>query len=453
MNSTKRLRALAAGATAVLVSGLGLATTAAGTALAEGQNGTTLTETVTANPSYTKTFGWSITKSADPTTLNLFKGDTGSANYTVSVTKDQGTVAASVSGQVCITNGGAVDTQGLQSTLELSMPSDQTVIQSQPLDVSSEPVIPGGVSSPPYPANQTACYDYTMVITNPVPGGSYKITADTTILNHSGHLGGPFGPAGSASFSLPSSPALVNDSVDVQDSLAGDLGPFSGDHTFQYPLGYPDVLKAGDNPNTATIYGDGGQPLGSASADVQVNVFELGVAKTANTTYTRDWSWGIQKSVSPTSLTLAVGQSFPVQYTVQVTPTSTDSAWAVHGDITITNPAPMDAQVNVADALQGLPGVNVSFTDSQGNPLPTPQTVPAGGQLAVKYQTDALPAGNAGTNKATVTQTLPNNGQTVDYYDQAGYSFGNPTTVHGQTATVNDSLAGQLGQVDALGRR
>ncbi|OJJ98647.1 hypothetical protein ASPACDRAFT_121196 [Aspergillus aculeatus ATCC 16872] len=55
--------------------------------------GTTLNDTVTATGHRTKTFTWTIKKVADPTTLNLVQGDSGSGTvtYTVTLTKDDGT--------------------------------------------------------------------------------------------------------------------------------------------------------------------------------------------------------------------------------------------------------------------------------------------------------------------------------------------------------------------------
>jgi hypothetical protein len=418
------------------LSAVGLVTVgSAATALAAGNgaNGTTLSETISASPSLTKTFGWSVTKSADPATLNLFQGDNGSASYTVTATKDAGTTAASVSGQVCITNGGAVDTQGLQSTLELSMPPSGTTIQSQALDVSSEPVIPGSAAAP----YQTACYPYQMTINNPVPG-AYKIVADTTITNHSGHLTIPFGPQEAASFTMPSSPTLVNDSVDVQDSLAGDLGPVSDSHTFTYDLGFPSVLKEGDNPNTVQIIGDGGSVLGHADASVHVNVFPLVVTKTADTQFIRTWAWHVDKSADQTTLKLAVGETSPaVNYHLHVTSTPSDGAFAVSGAITIHNPAPMAATINgVSDVLND--GTQVTLTDAPQFPY----SLAAGADLVIHYTADRSDS-SAGSNTATATlQNTP--AGTTDFTGSHAYSFdlSHPTvTVDGQ-ANLTDTYAG-----------
>lgn len=67
-----------------------------------------------------------------PSTWNLFVGDTSTSQYTVAVTKDNGTLSAAFSGQVCVTNGGSVDTQGLAIFVDLTAPPSSTVLVTTP---------------------------------------------------------------------------------------------------------------------------------------------------------------------------------------------------------------------------------------------------------------------------------------------------------------------------------
>ncbi|HZD22241.1 MAG TPA: hypothetical protein VE569_02395, partial [Acidimicrobiia bacterium] len=61
--------------------------------------------TKTADTTFTRTFGWTIDKSVDPATWNLFDGDTGTSEWTVDITKDEGTDSDwAVSGTITIEN-------------------------------------------------------------------------------------------------------------------------------------------------------------------------------------------------------------------------------------------------------------------------------------------------------------------------------------------------------------
>jgi len=61
---------------------------------AQGQSGTTLTATVTVSPHWAIKYGWTIEKSVLPAEWNLFKGDEGTSQFTIVVTKDNGTEEA-----------------------------------------------------------------------------------------------------------------------------------------------------------------------------------------------------------------------------------------------------------------------------------------------------------------------------------------------------------------------
>jgi len=78
------------------------------------QSGTTLSAEKTATGAWIRTFDWTISKTVVPTTLELLVGDEGNPEYTVSVDKTGSTDVFKVSGQVCVTNGGAVTTENLK---------------------------------------------------------------------------------------------------------------------------------------------------------------------------------------------------------------------------------------------------------------------------------------------------------------------------------------------------
>lgn len=74
--------------------------------------------------------------------------------YTVTLTKDAGTVHAWIDGQV-YTNGGSVSTENLMSIISVTQPPSDTPIATTPLDVSAHPVLAAG---------ETHCYSYRVDI-------------------------------------------------------------------------------------------------------------------------------------------------------------------------------------------------------------------------------------------------------------------------------------------------
>ncbi|KAJ5709765.1 hypothetical protein N7493_010056 [Penicillium malachiteum] len=246
---------------AVGVSAFPAPASAAGTALSkrQGQSGTTLSEDVTANGHRTREFTWTIDKEADQTTLDLVQGESGTVTYTVTLTKNDGTVHTWIDGEVCITNGGSVPTENLKSTIQVTQPPSQVVIASKSLDTTAKPVLAAGESH---------CYPYSIDIPS-ANSKTYKVTADTTITNHSGHLGVPFGPNESETTTIPTTETLIHNTVTVSDTLKGSLGQFSDDKTVDYTYEFT-CDDDGENLNTASIKYDDGTNGPSASETVTV---------------------------------------------------------------------------------------------------------------------------------------------------------------------------------------
>jgi large repetitive protein len=135
------------------------------------------------------------------------------------------------------------------------------------------------------------------------------------------------------------------ETVNVSDTVQGDLGETSGDYIFEYsddfecPTDtslYVDGVYEFEVPNTATI-DETGQ---SDDANVTVTCYAPVISKDATATYDRSWEWMIDKDGDQTDLTLAVGQVFTVNYTVVVTATPTDDDFEVKGTITVVKPEP-----------------------------------------------------------------------------------------------------------------
>lgn len=166
--------------------------------------------------------------------------------------------------------------------------------------------------------------------------------------------------------------------------------------------------------------------------------YEFSARKTADTAYTRTYTWTIDKSVDPDTHTGFAGDSFTSDYDIVVDQSYEDSAFAVSGTITVNNPTPFTASFSVADSVGGTVASVSCPTYSLAPFASTTCTYSA--SLADK--TD-------GTNTATITSlTAGIGGATAT----AGYAFGEPTTVVGyQTVNVSDTFPYPGGTPEALG--
>jgi hypothetical protein len=233
-----------------------IAITFCGAATACSEQGTTLCASVTANANYQIEYNWAIDKTVAPNTFDLNDTETGTSQYTVSVTKDGGTKTAWVEGYVTVKNKGSVDTQGL--AIKANLAESGTIMASADVDTSTHPVLKPGES-----------YTYSYKISIPADHinseSNYEVTSDVTITNYSGHLGTPYGPSPSTTTKLPE-PTLINDEINVDDSNGeswtfNEAGSKTYARTFSYKGNPTDVYT-----NTATIRETG------QSADATVTI-------------------------------------------------------------------------------------------------------------------------------------------------------------------------------------
>jgi hypothetical protein len=164
-----------------------------------------------------------VQKSASPATQIVPVGSSATVGYTITTTKSSaGVIDAWLDGQVCVTNTGGVDTQGLAISDQLTQPPSKSAISTVPaVDVSAAPVLAAGASW---------CYPFRISVpaASRVAGATYKDSAQVTITNASGHLGVPTGPTSSATAALPASPTVVDGSITVNDSNGQTLNFSSG---------------------------------------------------------------------------------------------------------------------------------------------------------------------------------------------------------------------------------
>lgn len=325
-----------------------------------------------------------------------------------------------------MTNGGAVATQDLQIVDELFVKSGNTfvTVATATVDVSSNPVLD---------PNERGCYPYRIDIT-PVAGATYKNTAHITITNHSGNLGAPSGPDPSNTTDFPGAPTPIDDSITVDDSN-GKSWTFTGNANQTYDQTFQCAADSGAHKNVvSTTLADGSTIR--ADATVTVNCYALEVKKDATTSFKRTYNWKIDKSVSPETWGIFLGDDATSKYTIAAEKTGhTDSEWAVEGKITVHNPAPMAASINkVTDVVSPATSADVDCG------VTFPYSLGAGATLECSYKAN-LPNSDDRTNKATATLLNIPSG-TTDFSGTAEVKFGDPTTEANTKINVDDSNGG-----------
>ena len=197
-------------------------------------------------------------------------------------------------------------------------------------------------------------------------------------------------------------------------------------------------LVTATNPNN-------NQPFGLSHFEFCYDI-ELGVSKTANTSFDRDFDWSITKDSQETAgasaadpFEVSENEDALLDYRVVVTKSAAqDSNHAVSGTITVTNPHPTLAAhgVSVTDAITGDINATVDCDPATGNQS-SGLTIAAGGTLTCSY-TSALPNADARTNTATATSTTVGIGSGTG---TAAVSFANTTpTTTDNCANVSDTF-------------
>ena len=336
--------------------------------------------------SFTRTWDWTIEKTADPTELHLFDGDSGEIEYSVEATKS-----------------GPTDSDFLVSgTITISNPNDVAVTVTDVSDsvdgVAANITTVACQGSFDVPANGSVDCDYEASIG--LDGSETENTA--TVTAESSDL------SGEVTVGFEYDITEVDDSVSVDDTNSefGGLVNISTTTSFDPYTVQFDCASLSDNDyvngvasythdNTATVDGEGGE-LDSSTATITVYCYQLEVSKTVETGYDRRYEWTIEKSADPTTHNLLVGESATSEYTIEVTKSDPiDENHAVSGTITIVNPNPNRAATltQVLDDVSPGLAANVNCLSL---------TVPADDSLVCTYSLD-LPNGDERTNTATAT--------------------------------------------------
>lgn len=150
-----------------------------------------LIKCMSANPYHTITYDWTIDKTVNPDTWNLFKGDTATSQYEIKVIKGQGVAKAWITGKICIENTGCSPTEGLAITVSLQrrLPGESTfsqIVPPQHVNTSEDPILYPFQDKPSQPSDY--CYDYRIDVPSDKIdlSATYRVEAIVTIINHCG---------------------------------------------------------------------------------------------------------------------------------------------------------------------------------------------------------------------------------------------------------------------------
>jgi len=226
-----------------------------------------LTVAKTANPSFTRTYDWKVTKTAAPSQIALKDGATGSSTWTVKLERDGEPVDSGwrLTGTITVTNPNALAVSG----------------------VSVSDGLGGTVTCPA--STIAAKSSMTCTYSVGLPSGAAGTNTATATTTTQGVGSG----SGSAQFAFSEPTRVVNANVDVVDTN----GKTWSDRTEGFTDSYPsETLPCRDATysNTARVIGDEGAILSTSTATVTVTcsttppppkapVLDIGVTKSATT--------------------------------------------------------------------------------------------------------------------------------------------------------------------------
>ncbi|MBN1153365.1 PKD domain-containing protein [candidate division KSB1 bacterium] len=291
-----------------------------------------------------RTYKWTIEKSVYPDKWDLFKGDTGTSLYTISVTKSAATNVITVSGKICVTNlDPEMPTEGLKIVDELKYKT-ATMTDWEPVPGATNTIVP----DVQIPGGETKCYEYSFTF-DAIEGAEYVNVAMVTITNYYGHVGEEYAIKTSKEIgevTMPTEEILKE--INVEDTN-GETFLFTETGFVTYKKTF-DCDDEGLNENTATIV----ETKQSASALVMINCHSLEIKKDAKTSYKRHYFWTIDKWAEYEVLDLKGCVPAEVAYKVTLDTSYVDEDFKVCGTIYIHNPAPIPATINkIEDVIEG----------------------------------------------------------------------------------------------------
>ncbi len=378
----------------------------------------------TADVEYDREFLWGIEKSVDPTSQDLFAGQAGTAEFTIEVSQT-GHVDTNfaVTGDITVSNPWTATAENVVVSDVLAIPEcgafDGTLQFGESVVCNYGVLIP---SEDDLPATNTAVatadgfqdQSHTVAIEKGEP--STLVDQFVTVSDQQTEGG-------------------VTSSVAIPASLTG----IQGDVYSSYPVTYSgsyvvarSSVIAGSTTvsNVASLSGDTSGSLGSSSAATTFNWYAPTIDKQVDSTgFTREFFWDVDKSVTPHSHELFVGESATSTFTVEVTQTGQqDSSFNATGSITVSNPHPTQSMTVTVDDAGAVLDTAMPITIAAGSGATVGWT---------KDDGDIAPAAPSNTASFTLYGLL--------YSDTEGYSYVEPDVLVNESVAVNDSIAGVLG--------
>ena len=252
-----------------------------------------------------RTFQWTITKVAQPTSWTLFNGDQGTTKYSVTVAPAATPFIddnISVSGEIKVHNPNTVPVF-IQSV-------------SDALSGAGAPAITPNCGAVTFPVTLAAGADLPCTYGPTIlPDGSVRTNTATAVAKPTAT--GTNKAFNSAAVQVDPGTATqtkVNETVHVTDNFnaGGDvaLGAVTSpnSNTFNPTHTFSCGADAGTFNNVAKITETNQQ----ATAAVTVNCRDLTVSKTADTKFRRKWTWDVTKTINPTTnpITLAIDEPY-----------------------------------------------------------------------------------------------------------------------------------------------
>lgn len=426
-------------------------------------NGTTATTTTnllsidaTVNGADTKTYTWGIQKSADKTNQTVTVGANPSATatvkYAITVTHDAGTLGdIQVSGSLEVFNF-TLDSKGKTAPVTIDGITDQ-------LSNGTTCTVPNGGKQS---LTQTETdFTFTCALASLPPG---TLTDTATLTWPAQNLGqGTKLSAGSATVTTSAisfATTTIDNCAQITDTIGGiskqlcSTAPSPSTITYDKTLTVPAGACA-TQLNIAQYETNTTHTTGSASQTVQAcDTGHAGAALTTSVdpdaTFTKTYTWGIQKSVDKTSQTVSGGANALFNYTVTVThDAGTVSDIHISGNIEADNPNAAPVQLDsVTDTLSDGTVCTVTVPPAAAGLLLPPGAT----QFPYTCAPTTLPTGTlTGTADITWSAQTLSDGTTIAAGEQTPNT--GPITFVGTMvdgcATVDDSLHGSLGTLCA----
>ncbi len=389
----------------------------------------------TAAWSYTRTYNWLIGKVADASSRTVEAGQGASFRYTVSVTPNGSSVTNLVMGGTItiqnpnlykdIENATVTDVPHVGGGVTCTV-TDGTDVTIPAATLEGETVTPGEVTR-----NYTCSGSPDLTTEEPTNDANVAWTEGE---DEKSALG-----TSDVSYTVTE----INKTVTVSDPMApaGTFSPVTWNANGTPTLFVYDVAQTApagqcsSRTNTATLStGQSAQATTSVCSQADISMTQVPTAS-----YDTTYLWTIEKGSDVDSVSAGEGGSAPVNYTVVVTPNgSADSAWALTGTMTVTNPNSFTAIAINSVAITG-PGEGTTC-----EPSDAPSSVPAGATISFTYACSftAQPPYDG----QVTAQVGYNGGKTLTSVTDALFNLANEIN---KTITVNDPMGGgDLGTAD-----